>query len=137
LLAQYFLERGATRNNKAVEGISSSAARLLVDYDWPGNVRELENCMERAVALCQLSEITIDDLPERLHGQKSNLVVSFESPADMVTLPEMERRYIRYVLRVLDNNKTHAARALGIDRRSLYRRLADPSFAADLRDGKN
>jgi len=131
MLAQHFLERGAARNGKAVEGISPPAARLLKDYDWPGNVRELENCMERAVALCRLSEITVDDLPEKMQGQRSSLVVSFDSPAEMVTLPEMERRYIRYVLKTLSNNKTHAARALGIDRRSLYRRLADPAFAAD------
>jgi two-component system response regulator HydG len=131
LLAQYFLERGAARNNKAVDGISSAAARLLVDYDWPGNVRELENCMERAVAICRLSEITVDDLPTRMQVDRASLVVSFDSPAEMVTLPEMERRYIRYVLKTLGNNKTHAARALGIDRRSLYRRLADPAFRED------
>src|SRR3954469_7095975 len=59
MLAQYFLKRIATRTRKPVEGISSPAARLLMHYDWPGNVRELENCIERAVALCRLDEITV------------------------------------------------------------------------------
>jgi two-component system response regulator HydG len=123
LLAQYFLERGAARNRKPVEGISLPAARLLTEYDWPGNVRELENCMERAVALCRLNEITVDDLPIRVQTPEQGLVVSTESRSEMTTLEEMERRYVRYVLGLFHGNKTHAARALGIDRRSLYRRL--------------
>jgi two-component system response regulator HydG len=128
VLAQYFLERGAARNNKLVEGISSAAARLLVDYDWPGNVRELENCMERAVAMCTLSEITIDDLPRRLIASRAALVMSPASRQEMMTLQEMERRYIRHVLKLYKGNKTHAAKALGIDRRSLYRRMREPDF---------
>jgi len=128
VLAQYFLERGAARNNKAVEGISSAAARLLVDYDWPGNVRELENCMERAVAMCKLSEVTIDDLPRRLIASRAALVMSPASRQEMITLQEMERRYIRHVLKLFKGNKTHAAKALGIDRRSLYRRMREPDF---------
>jgi DNA-binding NtrC family response regulator len=124
LLAQWFLNRSATRNHKPVEGISAPAAELLMRYDWPGNVRELENCMERAVALCRLDEITVEDLPTRVqdHGF-AQIVVTTESPRELITLDEMERRYIRHVLETLRGNKTRAARALGIDRRSLYRRL--------------
>jgi two-component system response regulator HydG len=124
LLAQWFLRRSAARNHKPVEGISPSAAQLLMAYDWPGNVRELENCMERAVALSRLDEITIEDLPTKVreHGTKQ-LVVAIESPRELITLDEMERRYIRHVLDALRGNKTRAARTLGIDRRSLYRRL--------------
>jgi two-component system response regulator HydG len=109
-------------------GDITSAARVLVDYDWPGNVRELENCMERAVALCRLSEITIDDLPQRLLASRAGLVVAPASRQEMITLQEMERRYIRHVLKLFKGNKTHAARSLGIDRRSLYRRMRDPDF---------
>jgi len=124
LLAHFFLKRAATRNKKAVIGISGPAARLLVNYDWPGNVRELENCMERAVALCRLEEITLDDLPPKVREyNNANLVVATESVSELITLDEMERRYVRHVLERLGGNKTRAARALGIDRRSLYRRL--------------
>ena len=127
MLAQYFLKRIATRTHKPVEGISSPAARLLMHYDWPGNVRELENCIERAVALCRLDEITVDDLPAKLQEHNdSSLVISTESTCEMITLDEMERRYVRHVLNAVGGNKTQAARALGIDRRSLYRRLEEP-----------
>jgi len=126
LLAQYFLKRIAARSNKPVQGISGPAARLLMDYDWPGNVRELENCMERAVALCRLDEVTVDDLPSKVQEhQSSKIVITTESPGELITLDEMERRYVRQVLNAVGGNKTHAARILGIDRRSLYRRLED------------
>ena len=127
LLAQYFLKRIAARTNKPVQGISGPAARMLMDYDWPGNVRELENCMERAVALCRLDEITVDDLPAKVQEhQSSKIVITTESPGELITLDEMERRYVRQVLSAVGGNKTHAARILGIDRRSLYRRLEEP-----------
>jgi DNA-binding NtrC family response regulator len=123
LLAQWFLQRIATRNHKPVAGISASAARLLMRYDWPGNVRELENCIERAVALCRLDEITVEDLPAKIQNHGNELAVAIGSPRELITLDEMERRYIRHVLELLRGNKTRAARTLGIDRRSLYRRL--------------
>jgi len=127
LLAQYFLKRIAGRTSKALHGISASAARVLMDYDWPGNVRELENCMERAVALCRLDEITIDDLPGKIREHESSkLVIRTEPLGEMITLDELERRYVRQVLDRVGGNKAHAARVLGIDRRSLYRRLEDP-----------
>jgi DNA-binding NtrC family response regulator len=123
-LAQHFLRRIAARTGKPVQGITQAAARLLLDYDWPGNVRELENCMERAVALCRLDEVTVDDLPAKLQDyHSSKIVISTQSPAELVTLDEMERRYARQVLDACGGNKTQAARVLGIDRRSLYRRL--------------
>ena len=126
VLAQYFLRKIASRTGKPVEGISAEAARKLADYDWPGNVRELENCMERAVALCRLSEITVDDLPDKVKDhQSSRMVISTDAPEELITLEEMERRYVRQVLGAVGGNKTHAARVLGIDRRSLYRRLED------------
>jgi DNA-binding NtrC family response regulator len=124
VLAQYFLDQIAKRIKKPVQGISAPAARLLMSYDWPGNVRELENCMERAVALCRLDEVTVDDLPDKLQQhEKQKVVISTASPSELITLDEMERRYVRQVLGAVGGNKTHAARILGIDRRSLYRRL--------------
>jgi len=113
-----------------VKGFSGPAARMLLDYDWPGNVRELENCIERAVALCRLDEITVDDLPLKVQEFHVTRIVipvgSSGSPDAMITMEEMERRYVRQVLETVRGNKTHAARILGIDRRSLYRRLETP-----------
>jgi two-component system, NtrC family, response regulator HydG len=125
-LAQYFLTRIAARTRKAVQSISAPVARIFMDYDWPGNVRELENCMERAIALCRLDEVTLEDLPIRIKEHRSSkIVITAESVGELITLDEIERRYVRQVLGVVGGNKTQAARILGIDRRSLYRRLED------------
>jgi len=134
LLAQHFLRRIAHRINKPVKGFSGPAARMLLDYDWPGNVRELENCIERAVALCRLDEVTVDDLPNKVQEFHVTRIVipagPTGSPDAMITMEEMERRYVRQVLEAVRGNKTHAARILGIDRRSLYRRLESPYDAS-------
>ena len=126
LLAQLLpdADRGA-HEQAACAASRRPAARLLLDYDWPGNVRELENCMERAVALCRLDEITVDDLPAKLveHADRESVVMTALSPDELITLDEMEQRYVRQVLALSNGNKTHAASILGIDRRSLYRRL--------------
>ena len=128
LLAHHFLRRIAERTGKEVTTFSADATRKLLDYDWPGNVRELENGVERAVALARLSEIGVDDLPAKIRDhQSSRLVISGDDPAELVTMSEMERRYVRRVLEACGGNKTHAARVLGIDRRSLYRRLEEPT----------
>jgi len=124
-LAQHFINQIAARSRKPVRGLSVDAARLLKDYDWPGNVRELENCMARAVALCRLDEITADDLPTRMQGRRSlEIALPADAPGGLVTMEEMERHYIRRVLHAVAGNKSRAARVLGLDRRSLYRRLA-------------
>jgi two-component system response regulator HydG len=126
LLAQRFLRRIANQIKKPVDGISAPAARKMLEYDWPGNVRELENCMERAVALCRHTEITVDDLPAKLlEHSESRMVIDMTSPPELITIDEMTRRYVRHVLTATSGNKTHAARVLGIDRRSLYRRLEE------------
>jgi len=131
LLAQQFLRRIAKRLKKPVDGISEPAARKMLDYDWPGNVRELENCMERAVALCRHKDIMVDDLPAKFFEHSaSRMVIDTTSPLEMITIDEMTRRYVRQVLAATSGNKTHAARVLGIDRRSLYRRLAELDPAA-------
>ena len=124
LLAQRFLEKFAGRSGKAIKGISSAAADRLLSYDWAGNVRELENCMERAVALTRFEEVTVDDLPDNVRDYKSsNLVVAGDDPAQLLPLKELERRYIHRVLKACGGNKSEAARVLGLDRRTLYRKL--------------
>jgi DNA-binding NtrC family response regulator len=131
VLANHFLARVAERTGKPKHGISPEASRLMLDYDWPGNVRELENCVERAVALCRGNEITPSELPEKVRVfQPTRMVVGGDDPSDLITLDEMEQRYVRKVLAALNGNKSQAARVLGIDRRSLYRRL-------EPRDGAN
>jgi two-component system response regulator HydG len=124
LLTQRFINRAAERCKKEVVGIAAAAAQKLLDYDWPGNVRELENCLERAVALTRYNEIGINDLPERIRDhQSTRMVIDTSDPEELLTLEEVERRYVRKVLVACNGNKTHAAKILGLDRRTLYRRL--------------
>ena len=124
LLAQKFVDRQAKLQGRSVQGISSQAAQKLLDYEWPGNVRELENCIERAVTLTQFENITVDDLPDKIRDyQATHLIIGSDDPEELPTLEEVELRYIRRVLRAVGGNKTKAARIIGVDRRTLYRRL--------------
>jgi two-component system, NtrC family, response regulator AtoC len=124
LLAQFFIERAAQRSGKQVVGLVAGAAEKLLSYDWPGNVRELENCIERAVALTCFDQVTVEDLPEKVRSyQTTNLVVASDDPSELLPMQEVERRYIQSVLKSVSGNKTQAARVLGFDRRTLYRKL--------------
>jgi DNA-binding NtrC family response regulator len=132
VLTAYFVQKIAARTGKPVATVAEDAARKMVAYDWPGNVRELQNCVESAMALGSLNRITIDELPEKLRSHRPiETVTATGSPDELITLDELERRYVRQVLIATGNNKTNAARILGIDRRSLYRRLNDPPGNAD------
>ncbi len=130
LLARHMLARIAARSSRPVIELGAEAARKLTAYEWPGNVRELENSIERAVAICGGKVIAPEHLPAKIQTHQSARVevnVAATPPAELISLEEMERRYVRQVLQSMRGNKTHAARALGIDRRSLYRRLETPS----------
>jgi two-component system response regulator HydG len=123
-LAQHFIEKISKRSGKPVRGLGSQAAAKMLDYDWPGNVRELENAMERSVALARYDEIMVDDLPEAIQRFESNkMIVGGNDPTELLTLEELERRYIRQVLAAVKGNKTQAAEVLGLARRTLYRKL--------------
>ncbi len=124
ILANAFIQRVAARRQTFVHGLSRQAAQLLMDYDWPGNVRELESCIERATALCRGTEIDVGDLPKKVvEHQSTRLEISTSSAAELLTLDEVNQRYVRQVLAAVGGNKTRAAQILGIDRRSIYRRL--------------
>ncbi|MBL8912706.1 MAG: sigma-54-dependent Fis family transcriptional regulator [Archangium sp.] len=123
-LAQRFLTDFAARAHKSVKGLSAPAAAKLLAYDWPGNVRELSNCIERAVALTRYDELGVDDLPEKVQQYTpTRVVVSAADESEFVTLEELEKRYTLRVLETLKGNKTATARTLGIERKTLYRKL--------------
>lgn len=139
VLAHAFLARAAERSGKKVTGISSDAAHRLRDYNWPGNVRELENCIEAGVALTKYEQLVVDDLPERIRRyQPQDFTVQTADPAALPTLDEVERRYILRVLASVGGNKSAASKILGVDRRTLYRKLE--SYAVEglnLADGED
>jgi two-component system response regulator AtoC len=124
VLAQHFVERYAKLANKAMTGISKNAAERLLEYSWPRNVRELQSCIERTVALAQFEEILVDDLPERIRRyRRTQVVLSSDDPGELVPLEEVERRYIMRVLEACGWRRMEAARILGLDRKTLYRKL--------------
>jgi len=123
-IAQHFVDRFAGESGKRVRGMSPPAAARLLGYGWPGNVRELRNCIERAVALATREELMIDDLPDKVREQqRTELVLPSSEPDELVPMEEVERRYILKVLETLGGNKRQAAKLLGMDRRTLYRKL--------------
>ena len=121
LLASAFTERMASRAGRGPMRISHGAAERILAYDWPGNVRELENSIERAVALALGDELAAEDLPARV--RRPEAASQAEEPSELVSLEEMERRYILRVVRAVGGNKKLAAQVLGLDRSTLYRKL--------------
>jgi two-component system response regulator HydG len=125
LLARHFLSRFVSRSRRVVT-LSDAAAAKLLSYNWPGNVRELENCVERAVALSRSEQLSVEDLPERIQVFQPTVGArpSSEVPAGEVTsLFDAERDHVLRAVQQFGGNKTRAAAILGIDRRTLYRRL--------------
>jgi two-component system response regulator HydG len=130
LIAQHYVTTLAARAAKAITGISDKAAEKLLAYSWPGNVRELRNVIERAVALTRYEQIAIEDLPEKIRNYRSDqVVVGGHDPAELLPMKEVERRYIQHVLNTVGGNKTTASRILGLDRKTLYRKLSSDGAA--------
>ncbi|MBI2544894.1 MAG: sigma-54-dependent Fis family transcriptional regulator [Candidatus Rokubacteria bacterium] len=122
VLAHHFLRVYAAKNNRRLDGFSEEALARLEAYAWPGNVRELENAVERAVVLARGSVIEVADLPAS--------VVEGTPPTDWVRaipvgtpLAEVEQRVLEETLRHTKGNKTLAAKLLGIDPKTVFRKL--------------
>ncbi|MBL7215227.1 MAG: sigma 54-interacting transcriptional regulator [Phycisphaerae bacterium] len=117
LLADYFLEKYAKENHKNINRISTPAIEMLTSYHWPGNVRELENCVERAVLLCDEDVLRSDHLPPSLQIAKKSI------EADTLTLPErveyLEREMIVDALKKTQGCQRRAAVDLGLTERIL------------------
>ncbi len=112
LLADKFLLKYGNEYKDRYITIDSEAKALMQRYNWPGNIRELENVIQRAVIMCDRT-IGIKDLPESLKYQ-----IDFPKD-DLLSLKEIEKKYIEKVLAATDNNQTKAAEILKIDRKTL------------------
>ncbi|KAA5542628.1 sigma-54-dependent Fis family transcriptional regulator [Roseiconus nitratireducens] len=124
LLAQHFVQQFAQRSGKSVQGIAEPAAEKLLNYSWPGNIRELRNVIERAVALTVFDRVGVEDLPDKIREHRGKTVfIGGDDPNELMSLEEIQRRYINHVLESVDHNKTLAAQILGVDRKTLYRKL--------------
>ncbi|MDA7979404.1 MAG: sigma-54 dependent transcriptional regulator [Pirellulales bacterium] len=126
LLAQHFVEGFAAKSQRQVTGLSEPVAERLLNYSWPGNVRELRNVIERAVALTGTEKLSVEDLPEKIQEHRgSHIVLGGENPAELPRLEDVEQRYIRHVMEAAGGNKTLAAKILGVDRKTLRRKLKE------------
>ncbi|HET7025377.1 MAG TPA: sigma-54 dependent transcriptional regulator [Gemmatimonadales bacterium] len=115
-LAAWFLREHAARYGKTVTGFQADAMRALLEYTWPGNVRELSHAVERAVLLAEGGTVRTTDLNLRAPGDGGTRM-------EDLSLEEVERLLIQKALARFDGNVTAAARALGLSRSALYRRL--------------
>lgn len=121
LLTQHFLEKLALQHGEPIRRFSNEAVRILMTHSWPGNVRELENAVEHALTMGRGDILLPEDLPVSVTAPERDIV--HEATLDEVTLAEVERRYILRVLEKMGGHQIRTARVLGIDRRTLYRRL--------------
>lgn len=130
-LSEYFLKKFAVMNNVNVRGFSKEAIQKLENHEWKGNVRELENAIERAVVLSTAELIQPEDLPtdefySASASENENGVpgLSFESEKP-ITLDELSKKYIQFIFERNDGAKEQTAKDLGIDRKTLYRKLKE------------
>ncbi|HEU4710723.1 MAG TPA: sigma 54-interacting transcriptional regulator [Pyrinomonadaceae bacterium] len=137
-LVIHFIEHYKQKTGRFITGISKDALQALITYDWPGNVRELENAIERAVIIASGRQIELEDLPEAINKialQKRDQIKVERAKAASegrtttfeITVPssmeEIERLAIEATLDYTGGDKSHAAKALGIGRKTLYRKL--------------
>jgi DNA-binding NtrC family response regulator len=116
LLARHFLAQHAQRYRKRLNGFDTAAMQLLLDHAWPGNVRELDHAVERAVLMAQGDQVQGRDLGLRATREASARI-------EDMSLEEVEGFLIKKALARYDGNVSQAAKALGLSRSALYRRL--------------
>jgi DNA-binding NtrC family response regulator len=125
LLCDHFLKEYSARNAKSVQALTPDALRLLMAYAWPGNVRELRNTIEKMVVLTRGDRLTARDIPAHIREESKRLegAVAATAAAASASLSDTEKAMILDALRRCNDNRTEAARALGISRRTLHRKL--------------
>ncbi|MGH7822196.1 MAG: helix-turn-helix domain-containing protein, partial [Candidatus Binatia bacterium] len=124
LLVEHFLAHFSKQFRKPTRLISRDAMNRLMQHPWEGNVRELRNVIERAVAVSRRRVITARELLPSLPSKPAPPQPALEG-AELISLDELERNQIRRVLEMTGGNRERAAKALGLSRSTLYRRLAE------------
>jgi DNA-binding NtrC family response regulator len=132
LLVHHFLQKFSQQHGEPVRRFSNEGMRILMTHTWPGNVRELENAVEHALTMGSGEVLMPEDLPASVTTPERDIVE--EATLDNVTLSEVERRYILRILEKMDGHQIKTAQILGIDRRTLYRRLRQYGFGGSIPD---
>ena len=120
LLADHFLRKHAQKSHREVKGFSPRALKMLSDYSWPGNVRELEHTIERILILEDGDIIQPEHLPSFISQRQGEFQVFSDGE---VTLEEVEKRYIQFILRRTKGQRQNAAKILGINRKTLAHKI--------------
>lgn len=126
LLAQHYMNYFCEQTGRKVSEIDDMAIHAMQNYNWPGNVRELVNVIERAVVLCRDGRITTGDLPEKLFAGQENrttVAASLGNASLKAALTEPERQLIIHALESTGWNRQKTAKALGINRTTLYKKM--------------
>jgi transcriptional regulator with GAF, ATPase, and Fis domain len=130
LLISHFIAKFNKQTNKGIVGLNSEAAITMMDYCWPGNIRELENAIEHAFVTCREKEIGIFDLPLEIRHVELRATTCLPSGSPMPTGGEyagkkqtLTKEYLEGVLEKYHGNRNETAKALGIDRTTLWRRM--------------
>lgn len=132
LLAEFFLRKNAENNGAPLKGLSRKASAKLMSFPWKGNVRELENVVERAIVLADGDYITdVDVTAEESEPVRATAEDLFNAG---LSLKDIEREYIKYVLNRTGHRKEAAVRILGIDRKTLYRKEKIYGIRTDSQD---
>jgi DNA-binding NtrC family response regulator len=121
LLVEHFLAKYSNSVAKGIKGISEDAMALLLEYHWPGNVRELEHTVERAVLVCDSERIMPENLPQVIRFPEEVRLEKMKEEGK--SLDDLEKEYITLLLKKTDGHRSKTASVLGIDRRTLYRKL--------------
>ena len=124
-LVNHFVRRFNRRLRRDVRGIAPEALAALTAYDFPGNIRELENLIERAFAMGAREQIGLNDLPSLTRGAMASVLPEETTPGTLPTLAAVEKDLILKALAVFRDDKEAVARALGLPRRTIYRRLKE------------
>jgi DNA-binding NtrC family response regulator len=125
LLVDHFINQFGNKPNRKISGVSEEALRILINYSWPGNVRELENIIQRAIALCRHEVILPEDLPSSMLREPNEESLLEKGLHKKYTLDQLEKEYIKKVLIDAGGNKSKAAEILGLDRKTLYRKIEE------------
>ncbi len=135
LLCEAFMDKLNTHTGKQIARVSHDARHCLMDYCWPGNVRQLENALEHAYVTCQAHSIELDDLPPEIRSAKQRSVECSGSRTQAALpvrgpTPALSRELLLDVLQACDWNQSAAARRLGVDRTTVWRRMKQWNIGA-------
>ena len=128
-LATKFLAEASNKHT-----LDAAAESLMLAYAWPGNVRELRNTMQRAATFARAEIISVADLPPRLREANHTASLVAKASSEQLPLHAVERAYVLEVLRQTAGNKSRASEILGLDRKTLYRKLAEYASEREVED---